>query len=450
MRWPIWVLVLVVLACLGIRFTSLETIPGPPYIDEAATAANAMCLAQEGTSSFGDRWPLFVEVLVGNWEPPMIAYPTALIARVSDGSIGSLRLFPAAVVLGIAIAVFLLGQELANRRAGLFAALLVLLAPWSFMAGRLLWKCPLAPLFVTLGVYAFLRGMRTRSAATVMLSALAFALALYSYQSSWAQVPLLIAFLVMLAWHYHRDRLSLHLAVFIPTLLIACTPLIVLLLGGGLMKRAADVSVFTDGYLWGVLRFGWNYLMHLNPSFLYLSGDDNLRHGVGAFGLLGWVDLLAVAIGAWALWKARSWCVAHGRLAVVAAAGILTGIVTGAMTNEGIPHGLRANGTWPFFALLGAWLLSQALDERRVNAAVAVVAGTFIVAFAHHHYNVFPEQAREYFSPEVQALLKSNSPERWKELALHTDAPVAHYNLMQHAGMSCTEARRFIAASRSH
>lgn len=320
--WHAWLLLAVVAGSLLLRFTSLESIPGPAYIDEAATAANAMCLAQQGTSALGDRWPLFVEVLVGNWEPPMIAYPTAIIAKVGDGSMGNLRLFPAIVVIGIAIAVFLLGRELADTRAGVYASLLVLLAPWSFVAGRLLWKSPLAPLFVVLGVYMFVRGLRTESASTMALSALAFALALYSYQSSWAQVPLLIAALAVAAVYARRSFVPRAGLTFGVVILVACVPLLVLLMSGGLMKRAADVSVFSDDAVIGSLRFARNYLLHFSPDFLFWSGDSNLRHGVGDFGQLSWLDLFAILVGAGTLWKARAWCLVHRRLVLVAVLGV--------------------------------------------------------------------------------------------------------------------------------
>lgn len=403
-----------------------------------------MCLAQQGTSAFDQRWPLFVEVLVGNWEPPMIAYPSALIAHFGDGSIGSFRLFAALVVLATIAGVFLLGRELADAHTGVLAALLASLAPWSFMAGRLFWKCPLAPMFVVWGVYAFVVGLRTRSLSALILSAISFALSLYSYQSSWAQAPLMIGVLLLLGWFKDRGFLLRAVPAFLATLVLACLPLAVLVLSGGFMKRASDVSVFADGLRLGLLRFGRNYLSHFDPRFLFWSGDANLRHGVGGFGQLSWVDLLAWIAGAWALLRVRRWITVHRELGFVAIAGTLTGAVAAALSNEGIPHALRANGMWPFLALFGAWLMAQVPNREQMNRFALAVATIFLAVFSYHHLVVYPDRAQPYFSDRLGQLARSEEPDRWRRLATEAQPVVARYYLMRDAGMRCHEAGTFI------
>lgn len=436
--------------CVVLRLTGLDSNPGPPYVDEAASAANAMCLAQAGTSAFDERWPLFVEVLVGNWEPAMIAYPSALVAYLGDGSIGSFRLIPALAVIDTILGVFFLGQELADRKTGMYAALLASLAPWSFMAGRLFWKCPFAPLFVVWGVYAFLLGLRTRSLAIISLSALAFVVSLYSYQSAWAQTPLMLVVLFIVAWKENRRFALQSIIVFACVLFFVCMPLAVLLLSGGMMKRAAEVSVFGDGYAIGTIRFARNYLMHFDPRFLFWSGDSNLRHGVGGFGQLSWLDMFAWFVGGVALWRAPSGILSFQKLGIVAMAGILTGAVAAAMSSEGNPHGLRANGMWPFFALTSAWLLAQVKDKIVLERSVLAVSIIFILAFTFHHFVLFPTRAQEFFSDRLDKIARSEDADRWLKLARETQPVVARYYLMRYAKMSCGQAGRFVDEARKN
>lgn len=426
------------------RLTGLDE--NPPYIDEAATAANAMCLAQQGTSAFGEKWPLFVEVLVGNWEPPMIAYPSALIALIGDGGIGSFRLFAAITVIGTIVGIFFVGRELADDRVAWLAVILATLAPWSFVAGRLFWKCPLAPFFVVWGVYFFVSGVRERTGAALMVSAISFSLALYSYQSAWAQAPLMILVVMYFAWRSDPVRFLRTSFVFSAVVIVTCVPLAILVLSGGFMRRAAEVSVFSDGVFWGLARFVRNFALHLDPRFLFVSGDTNLRHGVGgAFGQFGWLGLLAFIFGIKSIIANGTSSLRYSALGWVALLGVVTGVLAAALSNEGLPHALRANGMWPFLALLGAWMLAQATNTIAVDRIMLVAAVIYLGLFSYHYYAVYPANSYRYFSADLVSLAESEDPARWRTIANRENPIVAQYYLMRHAGMSCAESIDFVS-----
>ena len=434
---------------LVLRFSFLGEIPGAPYFDEAETASNVMCLSQQGTSASGQKWPLFAELWGGNWESPLIIYPAALIALVGDGSIASFRLFPGLVVVLTIVGLFLIARELSNLRTAMFAALLAFLSPWSFVAGRLFWKCPLAPLFVIWGVYLFVLALRTRNTSTALLSALAFSLSLYSYQSAWAQTPLVIAFMLVLAFFQDRQFAKRLLVIFTITVPLACLPVLILAINGDLMQRVEDTSVFRDGHFAGLILFLQNFLPHFSPSFLYFSGDTNLRHGMGGLGQLSWLDLLALVLGVPALLYSRRFQRPQFPiLGLLAIAGTIAGTFSAALTIEGIPHALRANGMWPFFALLGAWLIAQAPIRPRIDIALIAIASCFLAWFTYYHFAVYRDLSRPYFDDSMQKLAVSEDPTRWQKIATIEYPYVAGYYIMHYGQVSCREAFEFITSIR--
>jgi hypothetical protein len=136
-----------------------------------------------------------------------------------------------------------------------------------------------------------------------------------------------------------------------------------------------------------------NLALHFRPSFLFLTGDPNLRHSTQLFGELGLLDDLALLLGILLLGAAL-----RGRAAPVtreleagavrryfalAAAGIVLGMLPAALTWEGLPHALRAIGAWPFVSLLGGGLLGLGEQQWRSTGRVACLislihAGLFL------------------------------------------------------------------------
>lgn len=445
-----WLIIIgVIVGSVFLRLTFLGDVPHAAYVDEAATGANVLCVADSGTSAFGEKWPLFSEVMLGNWEPPTIVYPAALWSLVAGKSIAALRLFVAVAVLATILGVFLIARELADLRTATFAALLATLAPWSFQAGRVFWKCPLAPLFVVWGVYFFFRGLRRKSGATTAVSAGFFSLALYSYQSAWAQVPLICLVLLVFTLR-DRDFAMKSVPVFSLTGLALCTPLIVLAINGGLMKRAGDVSVFGAGIPVGTLRFVRNYLLHFDPMFLFWHGDGNLRHGVGSFGQLSWLDAFAWIVGLATLFLMRKSIWPNRTLAIIAVVGVLAGVMPAALSNEGIPHALRANGVWPFAALLGAWLLSLQKREHLVNAGVALVGLIFFLCSMTSYFSTYAVRSARFFpeTPEHTARIAAASG-TWGDVLAVASPIHARFYMMSLGGLSCPESAEIANASMS-
>src|SRR5690606_15059376 len=84
-----------------------------------------------------------------------------------------------------------------------------------------------------------------------------------------------------------------------------------------------------------VILFVQNYLSHFNPSFLFLTGDQNLRSHTGNTGQLFWFSFLFILIGI-------IFCLKHRRMIhLFVLFLLLISPIPAALTKES-PHALRS------------------------------------------------------------------------------------------------------------
>jgi 4-amino-4-deoxy-L-arabinose transferase-like glycosyltransferase len=299
-----WLLWGVIGFAVVVRFVGLEFTPPGFSMDEAIGAANLACLGETGRSADNVAWPLFAIGDGGGFYTPVYLYFGAAWTRLFGISIGSIRSIPAVFVSITLLGVYLLGRRLGGSRAGFWALLLASLSPWGFHFSRVAWDPPLAPAFL---VWCCFFWTLTRPVLGGALSGVAFTLAIYSYPPARLQAPLVFAALFFITWQTTRKRLVRSLSFAIGSVPLAI-PLIRRMLDPNFAGRGNSLAIFTPGYLkahrgfWSsefyfVRNLADNIAEHLRPSFLFLTGDANLRHASQYMGELGLVDDLALLLG---------------------------------------------------------------------------------------------------------------------------------------------------------
>jgi len=73
------------------RFTGLDRAPPGFDVDEAAIAAQVICLRTTGADADGNPWPLFAPVLGGGQASPPTLYFGALWTAIGGDSVASFR-----------------------------------------------------------------------------------------------------------------------------------------------------------------------------------------------------------------------------------------------------------------------------------------------------------------------------------------------------------------------
>jgi len=444
------------------RFLALDHSPPGFWLDEFLAGLHLGCMSQAGQSGHGEKWPLFVLGAGGGYYTPVFLYFGMLWTKLFGLSFTSLRAM-AALFVSITIAgIYLLAKRLGGPRVALWATLLASLSPWAFQFSRITWDPPLAPAFL---IWCCNFWLLRRSWLGGILAGAMFAGALYSYPPTRIQAPLLFLALFFLTWGM-TNRRWVRLAGFAVTSVLLVIPLLRFMTTPQFLERSSGLAIFSHGYLdqhrghlYPILAFVNIFLdnlaLHLRPSFLFFTGDPNLRHSTQMLGELGLLDDLALLFGVLLLASAIRNRAARGdesrlspslgQIFALAGSGILAGLVPAALTWEGLPHALRAIGAWPFFSLLGAGLI--ALAEKRwrlVRGFALATACAHICLFGWLYFREYPRIAGEAFNSDWRNSLTDISrlsPEARSSFA-RNNGDLLRFYMMRSGRYDCLQSEK--------
>jgi 4-amino-4-deoxy-L-arabinose transferase-like glycosyltransferase len=433
------------------------------HYDESMGAADIACIGETGVSVDGEHWPLFTVGAGGGFYTPVYLYFGVLWTRIFGISIAAIRSIPGVFVVLTILGTALLAKRLGGPRAGFWALLLASLSPWGFHFSRVAWDPPVAATFVVWCCYFWLLERPILGGA---LSGAAFAGAVYSYPPTRMQAPLLFAFLFFYMARITEQRWKRSVSFSVLAVLLGL-PLLQRMLDPGFRGRTHALLIFASEHLQGY-ESTWEKLehvastlalhlgKHLTFAFLFLSGDRNRRHSSQFMGELGLLDDFALVLGlCWVIYRLRRALLGRAdvpmsgsleRTFVLALVGFFLGLLPAALTNEGLPHALRAIGAWPFVALAGAALLCtvEVHWKRAVSALAGVVALTHVGLYGKTYFVDYPRIARDAFGAAwTQALMHpaKRSPAERRSDAI-TDRATTMYFLMLSGRYDCDQSRR--------
>jgi hypothetical protein len=498
------------------RFIGLEASPPGFFIDEARPAVHAMCLAETGKDAEGKPWPLYSTATGGGNHTFVLLYFDIVWMKLFGKSIAAFRAASAFWILVTAFGLFFLARSLAamvpessveepdgeadrsTRKALPWMILLAaLLSPWSFQFSRVAWDLPVAPAYMILALVGMVRCHRGGKIAIVwaLFAGICAALAMTAYAPLRAVVPLVLTVvgLVLLSvtqewsarWTFIKGMLAAALAataVFWPT--------ISMMADGKINDRTNNVAIWRPDWVsahagslprWEFLikNFLDNFALHLRPSFLFISGDESLRHSPQIEGQLSPVDMLALALvgGLMILLLLR---LVRGKTPVLeVAAPILPattrsfvgiafiamlcafcGLVPAALTFEAIPHAGRAIGAWPFIPVFSGTVLAIAWGRRKwVVPVLAIVALAHTIYFLPLYFYAYDGAAKHWFMRDmpdvIRAERRANPAATIPQIisdhfgySYYYDE-VPRYYLMSEAKMGCEEAKILVQGWRA-
>lgn len=397
--------VISIAALLCLRFGLVIAQPAPLYMDEIASAAHAAHLLDKSTTMNGDTGAVATVSLGGGYSTGTYLYPLAAWLGVGGVNDISLRLFSQLVTCLAALIVAYALYLWRGRRLGCLAAIIGLSLPWSWINGNVAWDPAITPLYLSLGVLFFTllavkrptTPWRTNLYATGLTVALVAAA--YSYPPYRVVAPLLLLGAIvylMKAARIHLKQLLIICGVGLATSL----PLAIFMLSPEAITRSANLSVFHDSWLQGVMDMFINLAKLASPEPLFLTGDANLRHSAGFGGMLGVAGFIGLAVLAYTLLARPRPAANYQLLAAMGGAGVLACLLGSALTNEAQPHYLRAVGAWPFFVILIAlgWEEITRLPQKLLLWLLGGIGAISIGLFICYMSFVFPDKRTEYFN----------------------------------------------------
>jgi hypothetical protein len=225
-RVPGLIFLAVLLIAAFFRFYHLASLPAEPFSDHAEKILDVYNITQGETRIFFPR---------NTGREAIQFYWTILVAAIFQTGLSFQSLKIGTALLGFITLpfIYLLGKEIANRRAGLLAMLFASVAYWPNVISRVGLRFPLYPLFVAPTLYFLLRGLRTRSRNDFILSGIFLGLGLHGY-SPFRVVPMLVVVTFLLAamcagkqvHRYTRTHVWKDFALLVSSALIMFLPLL--------------------------------------------------------------------------------------------------------------------------------------------------------------------------------------------------------------------------------
>lgn len=429
-KFPLFLAAIALLIIL--RVVLLPITPPGFFLDEATTGAHVVSMLHGWTNAHGVIWPLFSESLGGGYTTPVYLYPLVGWSAVVGTSELALRYFS---VITTILAILTIGYAIklwAGERAGLIAIIAGLVLPWGWLQGSLAWDPALVPLLVALAFLAFSELLFTRSrivkaVALAGLPAMLVGLA-YLYPPMRITAPLLFiaAYVILLRKNVVGVR-----ALFVTCLgsAVLALPLALFMFQPEALARSQALSVFHDtSLLHGLWLACVNFLGLINPLFLFVNGDPNLRHSTGTQGMLGLAVIPPlVALIALLILKVRRQKLPRLldrnslMLIWIGLYGAVASLLGSALTNEGQPHSLRATATWIFVVIIvtiGWQLVASSWVSRPIRTACI---GIFVVATCLYAFDLatsYPVRSADSFdASQRQAIYEGRRTPGYPNLA---------------------------------
>lgn len=384
-----------------IRFIGLDISPPGFYVDEAAGAVQAICIWESGKDFYGNFFPLFSPGVSDAFYTPAYLYGAALWSGIFGNSIYVFRAFIAFISCLTILFLYLWVKNISNKKIALLAALSASIMPWSFHFSRIAWDPPIGVFFLVAALWTCYQFRKSP------LTALMFSIAAYSYSPLRISIPILLIFLPNIG-----RREKIHICIWG---LVFAIPLMIQMQIPEFSARSELLA------LWGnypsnqfnslstleLIIVGFRqFFSHLSIQFLFLSGDQNIRHSIQYFGELSWLDLFAISAGIIfiSITLIRNKFIflsAHEKnLLLIAILGIAANILPAAIANQGAPHALRSIGCWPFYALLTGCILDilgRSISSKVVSIITYAISVIFFVLFSWKYFVEYPVTANKYF-----------------------------------------------------
>ena len=371
--------------------------------DGTLAAAEAYCLAMDGTDQYGRSWPTYFEA----WKFSQMStlYSCLMIPFIKVLGLSKLTLrLP---MLLVSLAMLPLIWDFARRIAGKVFALCVLLiaatSPWQILQSRWALEANLMPHVLLTGMYLLYLGREKRWA--LYLSMVFFALTPYAYGVACFVTPVI---LVCAAAFYLARRKANVPDVIVCVLIFAgiAGPYFYTMLINALGLETAQMGPITMPFFEKSLRSNDMAFTQDNPYFQMLW---NLLPHLGTWLCLGtpapysalpWTHSVYLfmppvfLVGIYSMWSKRRALALRGEECPLRDGGMLLLIWLGAAMFCGLMIGgviNRNNAVFYPLMMLGGWTLYQM--GKRLRTALALVVAMLVVSFGGLNVTYFTDEA---------------------------------------------------------
>lgn len=408
-------LFLIITLAFFLRIFKVTEIPPALNWDEISIGYNAYSVLKTGKDEWGEQFPVHFKSY-GEYKLPVQVYASIPGIYFFGLNEQGIRITPAIYGTLSVIVVFFLGRILFGSMAGLVAAFLLGISPWHIQLTRASFESSLATLWVSLGVWFFIKGFKNQK--WFIISMIPFALSVFTYNSARIFTPVFLFAALLL---YRKKFLESKKIVLISFLvfIILLIPLAPFLLSGERSARYKLVSITDDPGLIPRINenrghsrlpqpfprlihnkvtyigfyFTRNYFAHFTPQFLFISGAPHKQHHVQNMGQLYLFQAPFLLLGLYALFKLKN--IFKGLLF----AWVLLAFMPVAVTNDSIPHALRTLIAVPFYQLVCGlgfvfglrWFRKFSYPLKIISiTALSLAVIVSMIYYLYNYYQIYP------------------------------------------------------------
>lgn len=417
------ILVAIFLLAFILRFYKLGEIPNGLQQDETSIAYNAYSILQTGKDEYGKSLPLYFKAF-GEYKLPVSIYLTTVPVALLGLDAFSIRLPFALLGFFTVIAYYFLVKEFIKESDSklkylpIASTFLLAINPWHIHFSRGVFEVVPALFLIVVGYLTFLVGIRKKSLVLLVVSAVCFAVSIYTYNIARLFTPL---FVISLIYFYRKDLTRFRRAIFIPSLvfILFLLPFVLNLFSKSSYGSTTGALIYSSPYTQGelleyrsyfiyeseivqkiffnrwvltLIEYTQNLASYFSPTFYFVSGSSHGNHGVGNVGQFYLFEFTLIIVGLLASLKKRfSWMF---QLAIFTSLVILIASLT-----QQAPHATRGFFlVLPLSVISGLGLISlyeyinNQLKNYRVPTFLIVCAVMFfsVIHYLFSYYVRFP------------------------------------------------------------
>jgi len=354
-------LLLILLLAFFLRFWRLSSIPPGLYPDVAVNGTDAIKSLNTG------KFPVFYPA--NNGREGLFINLIVFSFYLFGISIWSIRVVAALFGFLTVLGIYLLVKELFNQKIALFASFFLAVCFWHLNFSRVGFRAIVLPFVLVYSFYFLFRGLRTNKWFNFILGGAIFGLGFHTY-ISWRLSPMILVLWVI--YKIIRDKSFFFqywkkLSIFVLfSFLTACPLLYYFYLNpADFMGRAGDVSVFKEPNFVKIILL--NSLKALGMFNFF--GDFNWRHnlaGAPMFDIiLGILFLGGIIISVKIIISKDNKRNNNQKdIFVFLILWFWAMLLPTILSNEGIPHALRALGVIPVSLIFAAYFLNFLLEKK--------------------------------------------------------------------------------------
>lgn len=408
-----------------LRIVDINNNPPALYGDELTLVYDSYSILLTGHDQRGNYLPITFPMRGGS--PPGYVYASLPFIWLFGPTAMGVRMLSVFSGVGVMILIYLLGKKLFDKRVGVIAAALIALSPWDLNLSRGGFETHFALFLTLLGAITFLN-YKTKPWLLV-ISALSFAAAIFTYPTYKLTVPLI---LILLVWYT-----QLYKNIFQQEIKKYAFSAVVLLIFAGFLtifqtfvansegrfekinafgieklSQELNQKIFKDRQFdqvpqviknllhnrpveYGSL-IGESYLGNFSLDFLFLHGDKNPRHNMSTMGEFYVVEMFFVLLGVIYLiqYKKKNF--------IMLLFWLLIAPIPAALLLE--PHALRSSLMLPpliLFSALGADYFYKILilnKKRWLLLPIIIIFFVNAIIFFDRHYFLAPTKYSNFWA----------------------------------------------------